>query len=113
MVSLGRIFHTESPVMVSFEEYTSSYEAFHSAVHLSAVLLVFQRIALVVFLLSFCESDIKFCKTLVVDIQFYRYDCESGLMFSVLLEIPYLLLVEQELPVTPGLVVIIRAIEVR
>ena len=68
MVSLGRIFHTESPVMVSFEEYTSSYEAFHSAVHLSAVLLVFQRIALVVFLLSFCESDIKFCKTLVVDI---------------------------------------------
>ena len=113
MVSLGRIFHTGSPVMVSFEEYTSSYEAFHSAVHLSAVLLVFQRIALVVFLLSFCESDIKFCKTLVVDIQFYRYDCESGLMFSVLLEIPYLLLVEQQFPVTPGLVVIIRAVEVR
>lgn len=82
-------------------------ESLDGAVHLAPVFLVFYSVALVIFLLAFCECDVHLRKAILVDVDAYGDDGETRLVFRVSLQIPYLFLVQEQFAVALLLVVVV------
>ena len=78
----------------------------HRPVHFAFVLLELEGFAFVEFFLTSAEGNVEFCTSLIIDEEQGGDDGESNGL-SVFLQVAYLSLVEQQLAVSAGFVVVV------
>ena len=87
------------------------YLAFHRTIHLAAVITLAHSGTLVVDLLPSSWSDDDLSESTIRDEDFYGDDGHPWALY-ISLELAQLLAIQQELTVTAGCVVIVRAVEI-